>query len=106
MSKSKIKRKHKECLNIRRLGCCDIFSFYYSIAKIIALGVRELGETTYSFPSNTTMKEWKALCKGIADDIEEFVNYHEANLKKEMQLEKKAHRAIMRFAKHWRSFWI
>ena len=104
-----MKKKHKKRLNIKKLGCCDTFSFYWPVANIIKLGCREFEKSKLSYPRKFTMKSWQEFCKGIADDIEEWqkwTNGSGADLNKENQLEKKAHRAIIRFAKEWRNFWI
>ena len=103
------KKKHKERLNIRKLGCCDVFSFYSPVANIIKLGCREFAETSFSYPNGFTMKSWQEYCKSIADDIEEWQKCTSGSafdIKKEYRLEKNAHKAIIRFAKEWRNFWI
>ena len=111
MTKTKEKKKHISKLNMKKLGCCDISSFDFSIARVIALALRELSDITSGYPQSfSSLEEWKTFCRKIAYDIDTYLEYTKMpsdwDGKKEERLAKVAEKAMMRFTKNWRSFWI
>ena len=96
----------------RGVGCCDLFSYDSYIAKVIARDLRIYKEKNMSWPGNDefkTFESWQDYIQEIIDGLEapEKIDWDAKDcFELENESLKKQEEAMMKFAKHFSSFWI
>lgn len=96
----------------RGVGCCDLFSYDDYIAKVIARDLRIYKEKNFSWPGNDefkTFESWQNYIQEIIDGLDCYrdIDWDAENcFELETQARKKQDESMMKFAKHFSSFWI
>ncbi len=94
------------------VGCCDLFGYYDYIGRKIGKDLRLYHRHNASWPGDDefpTFESWQDFIKQLSDDLdppEINIEDNEKWIEQENEQELKQSEAMIRFAKHFRSFWI
>jgi len=92
-------------------GCCDIWSLYYYLAKIILPQLKGFRQNIHGYPSDLkSLYEWEKIVDKMIWSFEYLINYEgldeEFNAEKLMINSKKEQEGFELFGKYFRSLWL